>query len=211
MRKIILFSLLAGILTGAGVAAVSEGDFLRGWLAAGGLAFAAIFFLSLAWRWAGGGRRLAILLAVAFLLRLVLGTGMSLGLQAFGYDEIVQRSGYVYADAFSRDQDAWKLAISDKPIWASFQQDFLSDQYGGSLALSALVYRAISPDAHRRFLILIMTAFAFSLGLPFYGKRSKSAGMNPWRCSRAGCWCSIPRACWLAPARCASLSCWACR
>ena len=104
---------------------------------------------------------------------------MSLGLQFFGYNEVVQRSGYVYADAFSRDQDAWKLAVSDQPIWASFQQDFLSDQYGGSLALSALIYRAFSPDAHRRFLILIVTAFAFSLGLPFLWKAVKERWNEP--------------------------------
>jgi hypothetical protein len=59
----------------------------------------------------------------------VLGIGMSLGVQSGGYDVIVQRSGYVYADAFSRDQDAWKLAVSGRPIWSSFQQDFLSDQW----------------------------------------------------------------------------------
>jgi hypothetical protein len=179
MRKILLFSLLAGILTGAGVAAVSEGAFFPGWLAASSLAFLAIFCLGLAWRWAGGGRKLAALLIVAFALRLVLGVAMSLGLQYFGYDEVVQRSGYVYADAFSRDQDAWKLATSDKPIWASFQQDFLSDQYGGSLALSALVYRTLSPDAHRRFLILILTAFAFTLGLPFLWKGLKERWNEP--------------------------------
>ena len=186
MRKLLLFSLIAGILTGAGVAAVSAGAFLNGWLAAGVLSFGAIFLLALAWRWAGGGRKLALLLAVAFALRLVLGIGMSLGVQSFGYDEIVQRSGYVYADAFSRDQDAWNLAVSGRPIWGSFQQDFLSDQYGGSLALSALVYRTLSPDAHRRFLILILTAFAFSAGLPFFWKAVKDrwneplAGLAAW-------------------------------
>ena len=179
MRKILLFSLLAGVCTGAGVAAVSEGAFFNGWLAAGGLACAAIFGLCLAWRWAGGGRRLAILLVVSFALRLGIGIAMSLGLQVFGYNEVVQRSGYVYADAFSRDQDAWKLAASGDPIWASFQQQFLSDQYGGSLSLSALIYRAFSPDAHRRFLILILTAFAFSLGLPFLWKAVKERWNEP--------------------------------
>lgn len=179
LKRIILFSLVVGILSGAGVAAVSEGSFWSGWLAASVLACAAILLLALAWRWAGGGRTLAALLAVSFALRLVVGIGMSLGLQRFGYDEVVQRSGYVYADAFSRDQDAWKLASSAKPIWASFQQDFLSDQYGGSLALSALVYRGLSPDAHRRFLILILTAFAFSLGLPFFWKAVRQRWNEP--------------------------------
>jgi hypothetical protein len=135
------------------------------------LAFASILILGLIWRWAGGGRKLAVLLIASFTLRLGIGILMSLGLQAFGYEEKVQQAGYVYADAYSRDQeDAWSLAISDKPIWASFQQEFLSDQYGGSLALNALVYRTLSPDAHRRFLILILTAFSFTVGLPFLVK-----------------------------------------
>ena len=168
------------------MAAVSQGDFWRGWLAAGLLAAAAVLALCLAWRWAGGGRKLAWLLIAAFLLRLGLGVFMSLGLQTFGYDELVQRAGYVYADAYSRDQEAWSLATSDKPIWASFQQEFLSDQYGGSLALSALIYRTLSPDAHRRFLILILTAFTFTLGLPFFYQAVRErwneplAGLSAW-------------------------------
>lgn len=171
MRNIFLFSLTSGIVVGAGVAAVSEGAFGPGWLAASVLAVALILILSLIWRWAGGGRKLAVLLIASFALRLGIGILMSLGLQAFGYEEKVQQAGYVYADAYSRDQeDAWSLAISDKPIWASFQQEFLSDQYGGSLALNALVYRTLSPDAHRRFLILILTAFSFTVGLPFFIK-----------------------------------------
>ena len=186
MRKILLFSLIAGAITGAGVAAVSEGAFLNGWLAAGVLSVGAVFLLALGWRWAGAGENWPCCWQPHLLLRLVLGIGMSLGVQSFGYDEIVQRSGYVYADAFSRDQDAWELAGSDKPIWSSFQQDFISDQYGGSLALSALVYRALSPDAHRRFLILILTAFAFSAGLPFFWKAVRErwneplAGLATW-------------------------------
>ena len=179
LRKLLLFALITGAITAAGAAAFSEGAFLNGWLAAGVLSFGAIFLLALGWRWAGGGRNLALLLAAAFALRLILGIGMSLGVQSYGYDEIVQRSGYVYADAFSRDRDAWGLAVSDQPIWSSFQQDFLSDQYGGSLALSALVYRGLSPDAHRRFLILILTAFAFSAGLPFFWKAVKERWNAP--------------------------------
>ena len=179
VKKIILLAVICSALGGAAVAAVSEGPFGGGWLAAGGLLAAAVLGLGLAWRWAGGGRSLALLLAVSFTLRLGIGILMSLGLQAYGYNEIVQRSGYVYADAFSRDDEAWKLAVSDKPLWASFQQEFLSDQYGGSLALSALVYRALSPDAHRRFLILILTAFAFSIGLPFFWKAVRQRWNEP--------------------------------
>ncbi len=182
LRKIALFAGVAGLFVGAGIAAVSEGSFWNGWLAAGVLSGAAIFGLATAWRWASAGagvksaRALGGLMVAAFVLRLGIGILMSLGLQAFGYDEPVQRAGFVYADAYSRDHEAW---TSDKPIWASFQQEFLSDQYGGSLALSALIYRVFSPDAHRRFLFLILTAFTFSLGLPFFWKTVRDRWNEP--------------------------------
>ena len=185
MRKIALFAGIAGLIVGAGIAAVSEGSFWNGWLAAGGLSSAAIFGLGAAWRWTcgkpsglahRGSRWLGILMATAFMLRLGIGILMSLGLQTYGYNETVQRAGFVYADAYTRDHEAW---TSDKPIWASFQQEFLSDQYGGSLALSALIYRVFSPDAHRRFLFLILTAFTFCVGLPFFWKTVRDRWNEP--------------------------------
>lgn len=169
MRNRLIFSLLSALLLGAAVSALSTGaDFWRGWLAASLLAFLAVLALSSAWKWAGGGRGLALMVALAFLLRLGVGIGASLAVQTYGYDEKVQKAGYLFSDAYTRDLDAWSLAQSDKPVWSSFQQDFVSDQYGGAIALSTLIYRALSPDAHRRFLILILTAALPALGLPFF-------------------------------------------
>ena len=169
MRNRLIFSLLVALLIGAVVSALSFGaDFWRGWLAAFVLAFLAVFALVSAWQWAGGGRGLALMVALAFLLRLGLGMGASLAVQSYGYDEKVQKAGYLFSDAYTRDLDAWALAQSDRPAWSSFQQDFVSDQYGGAIALSTLIYRGLSPDAHRRFLILILTAALPALGLPFF-------------------------------------------
>ncbi len=172
LRIHFIISIAAAAVLGAAVAALSAGaPFFPGWLAAGLLSFVAVFSLLAAWRWAGGGRTLAWMVALAFMLRLALGITVSFGLEAFGYqDEKVQHSGYLYADAFTRDNDAWDLAHSEKPILSSFQQQIVSDQYGGALALSASIYRFLSPDAHRPFLILILTAFAAALGVPFFWK-----------------------------------------
>lgn len=168
MRKRLIFSLLSALLIGALVSALSIGtDFWRGWLAAGLLAFVCVLALVGAWRWAGGGRALAWMVALAFVLRLGVGMGASLAVQVYGYDEKVQKAGYLFSDAYTRDLDAWALAQSDKPAWSSFGQDFVSDQYGGAIALSTTLYRALSPDAHRRFLILILTAALPALGLVF--------------------------------------------
>lgn len=168
LRARLPVSLLAGLLFGAALAALSPGNFLSGWLAAGLLSALAVFCLLSAFRAAGGGRALAWMVALAFLLRLALGVAVSLGLPVFGYPEPEQQAGYLFNDAYRRDSQAWDLAASGRPILAAFGHDFTTDQYGGLLALSALVYRVLSPGAHRPFLILILAAFFFALGVPFF-------------------------------------------
>ena len=172
VRSRLIISFISAALLGGLVALLSIGSpFFTGWLAAGLLSFVAVFCLLWAWQWGGAGRTLAWMVAIAFGLRLLGGMAVSFGLEDFGYqDEKVQHSGYLYADAFTRDNDAWDLAQSGKPILSSFQQQIVSDQYGGALALSASIYRYLSPDAHRPFLILILTAFAAALGVPFFWK-----------------------------------------
>ncbi len=161
-------SSVAGALVGLGVAAVSPGSLFLGWLSAGVLAFAGLFSLALAWRWAGGGRLLGWMVALAFLLRLFTGVGLSLALPDWGYPEKEQQAGYLFKDAYFRDNQAWDLARSGDPVWYSFRDDFATDQYGGLLALSALVYRYLSPDAHRSYLIILLGALFAALGLPFF-------------------------------------------
>jgi hypothetical protein len=163
-------ALLGGALLGAGVAAFSPGPFLNGWLAAAALLVPCLYVLLAAWQWGGADRALAWVVVLAFLLRLVAGVGLSLALPAWGYDEPEQEEGYLFKDAYFRDHQAWKLAHSGEPLWASFRSEFTSDQYGGLLATSALVYRYLSPDAHRPFLILILGAFFTALGAPFLRK-----------------------------------------
>ena len=188
LRSRIFYSFIAAALVGAAVAALSFGSpLLTGWLGASLLSFIAIVSLVTAWKWAGGGKKLAWMVGLAFTLRLGLGILLSLGVQVFGYqNEPVQHSGYIYADAFTRDNDAWNLAQSGQSLLVSFSQEIVSDQYGGSLALSALIYRALSPDAHRRFLILILSAFIAALGVPFFWQAVRQrwderlAGLATW-------------------------------
>lgn len=161
------FALAAGMLIGAAVAALSPGLFWPGWLAASLLSTAGLLCLVSAWHWAGGGRLLGWMIALAFLLRLATGVGLSLALPHWGYPEPEQQAGYLFKDANNRDLQAWDLARSNHPLWASFRDDFTTDQYGGLLGLSALVYRYLSPDAHRPFLILILAASVTALGVPF--------------------------------------------
>ena len=153
VRSRVLFSTATGVLLAALIAAFSPGAFLNGWLAAAVLAVPAVFALLSAWRWGGGGRFLGWVIALAFLLRLALGIGLSLALPVRGYtDNECQKAGYLFKDACERDREAYSIALGDEGLfWGSgIQLD--SDQYGGLAFLSAWVYRYLSPDAHRSFL-----------------------------------------------------------
>ena len=163
----LVIALAAGATIGAGVAVLSPGPFLNAWLPAWLLSSISVYLLAQAWNWAGRGRALAWMVALAFLLRMVVGIGMSLAMPIWGYPEKEQQAGYLFKDAYARDMQAWDLASSRHPLWTSFRDEFATDQYGGLLAVSAAIYRYISPDAHRSYLLLIVGAFFAALGAPF--------------------------------------------
>ncbi|MCC6146740.1 MAG: hypothetical protein IT308_04160 [Anaerolineaceae bacterium] len=159
------------VLLGAAVAALSPvGTFLPGWLGASLLSWLGIFALLSAWHWAGGGKLLFWMIASAFLLRLVLGIGFSLLLPEYGFDEPTQNAGYLFYDAHRRDIESFDLTKSGASFWQTFTLEFDTDQYGGLLVLAGLIYRSLSPDAHRTFLILLLSAFVSALGTPFLWK-----------------------------------------
>lgn len=147
-----------------------------------------LFFTILIWIWrqAGSSKHLIWLMAAAFFLRFLLGIFFTWALPLFGYDQEVQNSGYLYADAFTRDGYAWQLASSGESLLKAFGDEFMADQYGGLLALSALVYRLFSPVAHRPLLMVIVGAGAAASGIPFFWyavKRflgSKTASISTW-------------------------------
>jgi hypothetical protein len=173
LRTRLFLALLFGTLIGAALAAFSPGSFWLGWLAASLLLVPALMAMLVIWNWAGGGRVLAWMMILAFSLRLVAGVGFSLALPHWGYPRPEQQAGYLFKDAYNRDRQAWSLAQSNNPLYASFREEFSTDQYGGLLALSALIYRYLSPDAHRPFLILILGAFTVAFGLPFLWRAAR--------------------------------------
>jgi len=156
------------LILGAGLAAIQPGSFLIGLAGFAFLLALGLLALSTAVRWAGGGRTLAVMSALALGLRLSAGTVLFLVLPIDGYDEPDDRAGHVFTDAHRRDDQAWDLASSKAPLWSAFDRRYYTDQYGGLLALSALTYRALSPDAHRQLLVLTLAALAASLGVPFF-------------------------------------------
>lgn len=159
--------LAASLLAAIPVALLSPGAFLPGWGAAALLIFLSVLGLYAAWRWAGRERSLAVMIVLAFLLRLTVGIGLSLAYQAWGYDQPVYNTGYIFPDAMERDSEAYQVGISKVQLLFNPDLTLGSDQYGGLGLLSAAVYRFLSPDTHRPFLMLIIGAFFFALGVPF--------------------------------------------
>ncbi len=171
MKKSIVF-LLAGIagilLSGALALAAPSGTFSGSWLAYGLISVPACLALAWAWRGLGGGRALAWMLVLAFGLRIVAGAALQASLPTFGNGSEPEQSGYLFYDAFARDRAAWDLAQSNRSLASAFSGEYADqDQYGGLLAVSALVYRLLSPDAVRPLLTVLLGAFLYALGLPF--------------------------------------------
>jgi hypothetical protein len=173
-KTFLFFCILIGILCGAVVACLNPGE--KPWIgffSAALLTFASLYILGWLWRKLGGNRVLAWTVLLTFLLRLGIGMLLFITLPVFGYDEDPTNAGYLYLDAYRRDGDAWQLAESGEPLGLAFQEEFTTDQYGGLLSFSALMYRVFSPDGHRPLLILILTSFASALGLPFFWQMLK--------------------------------------
>lgn len=98
------------------------------------------------------------LFIITIVLRLVIGVALFHALPEFGYEKQPQKAGYVFADAFRRDVDSFQLAISDESLTDAFTRPSQMDQYGGFRFLSALIYRYLTPDVRRPFLILLLCA-----------------------------------------------------
>ncbi len=161
----------AALGLGAILSSLQPGGWFVGWLGFSLLFLLSFLCLTISWRWAAGGKILAWMMALAFVLRLAGGIATYLALPVHGYvDDEDQSAGFVYTDAHRRDTQAWELAISDRPILDALNGKFAYDQYGGLLAFSALVYRLLSPDAHRMLMLVVLSAFMGALGLPFLWK-----------------------------------------
>jgi len=118
----------------------------------------------------GSNKFLIWVLSISLILRFGLGLITTYNLLDWGYEDEPYTSGYLFKDAYTRDNQAWDLATSDKPIWAAFSNDFFSDQYGGLLALSSFVYRIFTPNAHAQFNIIFLVSIINAIGIIFLAK-----------------------------------------
>lgn len=175
-----------GALAAAILAFASPGNFWMGWLAYCALLIPGLFLLVLAWRRAGSERFVFWAMGLALFLRLAAALTFSTLLPLIGYETDEQNAGYVFTDAFRRDTQAWELARSEDSLLEAFNQKHYSDQYGGLLALSALTYRTLSPEAHRPLLITLLAALTAALGVPFFWRAARRVAGN--RSARLAVW-----------------------
>jgi hypothetical protein len=108
------------------------------------------------------------LLLGAALLRLAVGVFWFVALPLWGHESPPEQSGYVMADAHERDQSAWELSQSDKPLIRAYQGRYRRfDQYGGLLFLSAFLYRYLGGAIHQPLQIISITAAISAVGVLF--------------------------------------------
>ena len=182
----LLFAAVA-LLTGFSFAAFDGLEaFLPGagvYLSATGLCFLLAILIGWRHREEDFPRWLIPALLGALVLRLLLALLLYRGLPILGYDTNIQNAGYVFADAFARDGDAWELVASGQSIAEILRQGGGNDQYGGLLIFSALFYKLVSPAMHRPLSIAIFAAFFSTLSIYFswrftysiFGKRAAGA------------------------------------
>lgn len=111
----------------------------------------------------------------AAILRLAAGVFWFMILPVAGYGNPVELAGYVMADAHARDLAAWQLSQAETSLLAVFSNHHYTDQYGGLLFLSAVVYRYIGGQLHQPLLIVVITAAFSSLAVLFTWAFSRRA------------------------------------
>lgn len=158
------------LVLGAGLSSLQPGNWLIGFFSFSIILLLSFSLFAIALRWAGAGKTLTYILALTFALRLLVGVVLYVFLPIYGYDDVDGKAGFVFTDAHRRDDQAWQLASSNRFIGEAFSEKYASDQYGGLLAFSALIYRYVSPDAHRPLMLILISAIVAALGIPFFWK-----------------------------------------
>src|SRR3972149_2069020 len=189
-RKVLGFGLAGGVVfSGALTLGDPAGASFRGWLAYLLVSAVGALALWLAWSWLTrdtGPRWLITCVLFGLALRAGIAVALARGLPIYGYDEKVQRAGYVFFDAYKRDSDAWAVTRSDRSLWLELTEPRSTDQYGGMLFLSAAIYRTLTPEVHRPLLITLVTALVSTLGVLFswaFAEKAlgyRSSGFTAW-------------------------------
>jgi hypothetical protein len=176
----LLWILPCSLVFGLVLSLLSPGTWWIGWLAYAVLLALGLWALAVLWRSVEANteqdrslqRTLGLMLLLAVVLRMGLGMAFSAILPSQGNPTEVQKAGYIFPDAYNRDVQSWELASSSYPLWRAFDKSYSTDQYGGLLFVSSLLYRTLSPDAHRPWLIILVASLTAAIGVALTWKAS---------------------------------------
>ncbi|MEW6092452.1 MAG: hypothetical protein AB1531_00660 [Chloroflexota bacterium] len=177
MKKIrdLFWILPSSLALGLILSLLDGGTWWIGWLAYSTLLTFGLLAMAATCRSVGSSRTLLLVLLLALLLRLGLGVAFSFILPPYGNDNEMQDAGYIFRDSYQRDHQAWELAASDAPLWQAFDKSYSTDQYGGLLFVSASLYRTLSPDTHRSWLVILLAALTAAIGVGLAFKAARAA------------------------------------
>jgi peptidoglycan/LPS O-acetylase OafA/YrhL len=172
LRWILPSSLVLGLV----LSLIGPGIWWIGWLAYFIILTLGLLALSGLWRSAGSSRVLGWMLGLSLVLRFGIGIFFSYVLPVYGNDNEVHHGGYIYRDAFTYDTQAWGLAASGNPLWEAFDRSSgIEEQYGGLTFTLSLIYRLFSPDVHRPWLTILLSALMGALGVALAWKGARQA------------------------------------
>ncbi len=177
MKKLrdLFWILLSSLALGLILSLLDGGTWWIGLLSYSALLTLGLLAVTGLWRNVGAPRTLILVLLLALVLRLALGVAFSFILPPYGNDNEMQNAGYIFRDSYQRDNQAWELAASDTPLWQAFDKSYSTDQYGGLLYISSALYRFISPDMHRPWLVILLAALTASIGVGLAFKAARAA------------------------------------
>ncbi len=151
---------------------------LRGFFSYLGVVLLAALLLRGSWIWVArskGPSWLLLALGLGLFLRVSVAFGLQTALPEFGYDREHQKAGYLFPDAYRRDNDAWSLAQSKDALRTAFTDPRRADQYGGLLFISASTYRLLGAGVHRPLMIALLSSTVSSLAVLFGWGFARSA------------------------------------
>jgi hypothetical protein len=181
-----ILAILIGILLGVTLSLLSPGNFWLGCLGIGTLGMLIAFGTIRVGCGLGADRAMVILMLATFIVRMVMGIFLYKGLPVMGFNNPVSKAGYVFSDAHDRDQAAYQIATSGGLLKQDLSKFRAADQYGGLLALSAVIYQVFSSDVQRPLIMVMVSAFAMTLGLAFlFSTVTKKWGR---KLALAACW-----------------------
>ena len=166
----------SSLALGAILSLLEGGTWWVGWLAYSLVGILGLLAATSLWRWAGASRTLGLILLLAFILRLGLGVALTKVLPVYGHGTEVENAGYIFRDAYNRDSEAWTLASSSDSLLKAFDKSYSTDQYGGLLFVYSLVYRVLSPDHHRPWLVVLLGVLTSLLGMAVAWKAAWKMG-----------------------------------